>query len=148
MSPPSWLHWPAPAAGLGNVIALDAYISTTVGDVENSIDTDPSTTIYNGWDFTRMDFRDDSKNGTWTDDGLGLLWNMKDATNYANWQGYIGTGPGTFYVYEAGTSTLIFSLAWVGESVWTTNVRRYGTTSVDYTGSVGTNLTRVDVYHI
>ena len=148
MTPPNVQFIPAAAAGLGDVIVLNAYANTNIGGVENAIEIDGSTTVYNGWDFTRMDFRDASKNGTWTDDGLGLLWNMKDATNYSNWTGYISGGSGTFYVYQAGTSTLIFSLAWVGQVLFTGNYQRYGSTSVDFTGSVAVNNTRVDVYHI
>jgi hypothetical protein len=148
VTPPTVQFIPAPAAGLGDMIVLDAYVSTGVGGVENAVFIDGSTSVYNSWSFTRMEFRDATKNGSWTDDGLGLLWNMTDATNYANWQGYIGTAGGTFYVYEEGTSTLIFSFAWDGEAQWAPNNRRYGTTSVDYTGTVAANLTRVDVYHI
>jgi hypothetical protein len=148
VTPPTVQFIPAPATGLGDLIVLNALLTTTVGGVENTVIIDGSTTVYNGWSFTRMDFRDGTKNGTWTDDGLGLLWNMADSTNYANWQSLIGTAGGVFYVYEEGTSTLIFSFEWTGEGQWSTNVRRYGTSSVDYTGSVGSNNTRVDVYHI
>lgn len=148
MTPPSVQFIPA-AAALGDLIITNGKVSTSVGGVENSITPDASSTVYNGWDFTAMQFRDATKDGSWTNDGFGLLWNMKDATNYANWTGYIGTGTtsGTFYVYETGTSTLIYSMAWDGQRQFTTNVRHYGRNSKTFTGSPATGSQRVDVYH-
>lgn len=147
MTPPNVIFVPAPSASLGNLIVSNAPLNGSVGATEIAVELDGSSSVVNSWDFNRMFFRDAVKNGVWTDDGLGLLWDMKDATNYANWQGYIGTGPGTFSVYETGTSTLVFSLAWTGENQWSANVRRYGTSLVDFTGSVSTSP-RVDVYHV
>lgn len=147
MTPPSVQFIPAPTASFGNLIATNAIIRTSVAGVEQRVETDLSTNVYNGWTFRYMDFRDSVKNGVWTDDGLGLLWNMLDSTNYARWQNYIGTGPGIFSVYYTGTSNLVFSLAWSGEQQWTTNVRRYGVTAVNFEGLVVAQGTRVDVYH-
>tara|TARA_R110001592_G_scaffold43723_2_gene141414 strand:- start:1953 stop:2249 length:297 start_codon:yes stop_codon:yes gene_type:complete len=96
-----------------------------------------------------MDFRDASKNASWTDNGLGILWNMQDQTNFDLWTDYVeGTGGGTFSVYETGTTTLIFSFEWAGASTFTGKTRRYGTTSIDFTGDTATANERVDVYHV
>lgn len=146
MTPPSVQFIPAPVSS-GLTVVSNAYIQTSVGGVENTMRADASSTIYNGWSLGVMYFRDAVKNGVWTDDGLGLLWNMVNATNYANWTGLITAGSGLFSVFEAGTSTLIFTFRWTGQGLWTTNQQRYGTTSVDYTGSVGGNNVRVDIYH-
>lgn len=150
MTPPSkWLFFPTPASSgiSGTAIILDGRVRTAIGGVECRVQDD-SSTVYNSWSVGYMDFRDASKNASWTDDGLGLLWNMADSTNYANWQGLIGTAGGTFNVYEAGTETLVFSLEWAGEQQWTTNIRQYGKTSRDFTGTTSANEDRVDVYHI
>lgn len=150
MSPSNkWLFFPTPvSASLGDIIVTNGIINTRVGGVENRVNSDGSSTVYNSWTLGNMDFRDASKNAAWTDDGLGLLWNMSDSTNYANWQGYIGAAGGTFYVYEEGTSTLIFSMAYTDEKQFTTNMRQYGATSRDFTGDTGTSSERVDVYHV
>jgi len=130
----------------GDAIILNGYSRTDIGGVESSVVTDGSSTVYGGYAIGRMDFRDATKNSTWTDDGLGLLWDH--STDATNWVALIGTTGGTFNVYEQGTTTLIFSLAWTGTGAFSGNVDRYGSTSVDFTGTVPANNTRVDVYHI
>ena len=152
MSPSKWLFFPSPAAGgLGDPIVTNGRSITFVGGVESRINSDGDSTVYNSWTLGNMDFRDASKNDAWTDGAggaQGILWGMADSTNYANWQGYIGTGGGTFSVYATGTTTLIFSLEYSGERQWTTNTRQYGHTGVDYTGRPSDMNERVDVYHV
>jgi surface protein len=130
----------------GDAIILNGYSGTTTGGVESDILTDGSSTVYGGYATGAMQFRDATSDGTWADDGFGLLWDH--STDATNWVALIGTTAGTFNVYQQGTTTLIYSLAWTGTAGFTANFDRYGTTSVDFTGTVPANNTRVDVYHI
>ena len=130
---------------LEQLIFTYANVATNVGAPEIGIY--PST-IYNGWSSGAMFFYDVTKDGTWTDDGNGLLWNQVDATTISNWAGYLGTGGGTFKIYETGTTTLIFSYEYSGYQTWAGNTKQYGHVSKDYTGSVPSHNQKVDVYHI
>ena len=121
--------------------------TTVVGDVESGIYSDGAT-IYNGWSTGALLFYDATKDGTWSDDGNGLLWNQVDATTISNWAGYLGTGGGMFKIYETGTKTLIFSYEYSGYRTWAGNSKQYGQFSKDYTGVVPGYNQRVDVYHI
>ena len=114
--------------------------------MESTIKTDASSTVYGSYATGYMYFRDATKDGSWTDDGLGLLWDH--STSATDWVSLIGTTGGTFNVYEQGTLTLIYSLAWSGTGTWSGNTDRYGSSSVDFTGTVPANNTRVDVYHV
>jgi len=121
---------------------------TFVGGVESGILVDADSTIYNGWSTGSLLFYDANKDGTWSDDGNGLLWDQVDATTISNWAGYLGTGGGMFKIYETGTKTLIFSYEYSGYRVWVGNSMQYGQFSKDYTGVVPSHNQRVDVYHI
>ena len=144
-----WLFFPSPAAGgLGDLIVTNGIANLNIGGVESRIQSDGSSTVHGSWTLGNMDFRDASKNAAWTDNGLGLLWGMIDSTNYNRWTDRTGSGGGTFSVYETGTTTLIFSFEWAGASVFTANMQRYGTTSIDFTGDTATANERVDVYHV
>ena len=130
----------------GDALILNGITSSSTGGVETTVETDGSSTVYGSYAIGDMHFRDASKNGSWTDDGFGLLWNQ--STDGSNWQTLLGSTSGTFYIYEQGTTTLIFSYAWSGEGNFTGNTHRYGSTSVDFTGTVPAGSTRVDVYHV
>ena len=131
------------------MICTNIWVRTIVGGVENLLQSDASSTVYNGWNIGAMYFRDATKNGSWTSDGLGLLWSMGNATDYARWTGYIGTAGGTFKVYEQGTTTLIYSMAWSAEREWTANTRQYGAyVAPIFTGTVPGNNSRADIYHV
>jgi hypothetical protein len=140
-----WLFFPSPASSAEQLIFTYANVETNVGAPEIGIY--PST-IYNGWSSGAMFFYDVTKDGTWTDDGNGLLWNQVDATTISNWAGYLGTGGGTFKIYETGTTTLIFSYEYSGYQTWAGNTKQYGHVSKDYTGSVPSHNQKVDVYHV
>ena len=142
-----WLFFPSPAAS-EDLICTNIWVRTITGGTENTLQSDASSTVYNGWTVGQMFFRDILKNGVWTNDGLGLLWNMYNATDYARWTGYIGTAGGTFNVYQTGTTNLIYSMAWTGQYLWTTNTQRYGATSITFTGTVPGNNSRADIYHV
>ena len=142
-----WLYIPDQAAS-EDLICTNIWVRTITGATENTLQSDASSTVYNGWTVGQMFFRDILKNGVWTSDGLGLLWNMYNATDYARWTGYIGTAGGTFKIYETGTTTLIYSMAWTGQSLWTPNTQRYGSTSITFTGTVPGNNSRADIYHV
>jgi hypothetical protein len=130
----------------GDALILNGVTNNATGGVETSMRADASSTVYGGYAIGNMDFRDATKNFSWTDDGLGCLWDQ--STDASNWQTLLGSTSGTFYIYEQGTSTLIFSFAWSGEGNWSGTTRRYGTTSLDFTGTVSANATRIDVYHV
>ena len=130
----------------GDALILNGITSSSTGGVETTMETDGSSTVYGSYAIGDMHFRDASKNGSWTDDGFGLLWDQ--STDGSNWQTLLGSTSGTFYIYEQGTTTLIFSYAWSGEGNFTGNTHRYGSTSVDFTGTVPAGSTRVDVYHV
>ena len=135
----------APSGPSGDALILNGVTNNSTGGVETSMRTDGSSTVYGSYAIGNMDFRDGTKNGVWTDDGLGCFFDQSTAGT--DWQTLLGTGGGTFSVYEQGTSTLIFSFAWTGEQNWTGNIRQYGQTTKDYTGTVPANSTRIDVYH-
>ena len=130
----------------GDALILNGITSSSTGGVETTVETDGSSTVYGSYAIGDMHFRDASKNGSWTDDGFGLLWDQ--STDGSNWQTLLGSTSGTFYIYEQGTTTLIFSYAWSGEGNFSGNTHRYGSTSVDFTGTVPASSTRVDVYHV
>ena len=143
MTPPTVQFIPA-SAQFGTLMIANGYISTTIGSVEASVQTDGSTTSTYG--FIRMEFRDGTKDGSWTDDGLGLLFDC-GTTDYSDWVSLLPTSSGRFTITEEGTSTVVFTLDWTGSGVWTVGRRqRYGTSAVDYTGTVPANNDRVDVY--
>lgn len=133
-------------ADLGDAIILNGNSRDTTGGVESAISADGDSTVYGGYATSSMNFYDGTKDGSWSDDGHGLIWDH--STSATDWVSLIGTTSGTFYVYEAGNNTLIYSLAWSGTSTWSGDMDKYGTTSVDYTGTVPSHNTRVDVYHI
>lgn len=139
-SPDGW------RADLGDALILNGISKDNTGGVESAISADGDSTVYGGYVTSTMNFYDGTKDGSWTDDGHGLIWNH--STSATDWVSLIGTTSGTFYVYEEGTSKLIYSLAWSGTGTWSGDMDKYGTTSVDYTGTVPSHNTRVDVYHI
>mgnify|MGYP003640166440 CR=1 FL=1 len=145
-----WLFFPAPVSSAEQLVITNGRSVSFFGGVESAIIADGSSTIYNGWSIgSNLSFYDGTKNGTWTDDGNGLLWNQSNATNIANWAGYLGTGGGTFKIYETGTTTLIFSYEYSGYRTWSGNTKQYGHLGTkDYTGSVPSSNQRVDVYHV
>jgi hypothetical protein len=140
-----WLYIPA-QADAEQLIFTYANVDHAVGPAAE-LGIYPST-IYNGWSSGAMFFYDVTKDGTWTDDGHGLLWNQVDATTISNWAGYLGTGGGTFKIYETGTTSLIFSYEYSGYRVWTATTWQYGHVSKHYTGSVPSHNQKVDVYHV
>ena len=144
-----WLYIPAPADAEQLVLTNGRSVNF-FGGGESGILADASSTIYNGWSIgSSLAFYDANKNGTWSDDGNGLLWNQSNDTNISNWAGYLGTGGGMFKVYETGTKTLIFSYEYSGYRTWSGYTKQYGHLGTkDYTGSVPSNNQRVDVYHI
>jgi hypothetical protein len=152
---PRWLHWPVGSPGtLGTMVVSDAKVDANIPAVEQSIKPDPSTSTVNGasgLSFESWNFRDNSKNGSWTDDGLGLLLTTSipaNPSNHSGWVSLLPTSSGTFYVYEAGTSTEIFRLNWTGSTNFAVDAtQRYGSSSVDFVGSVAPNNTRVDIYY-
>ena len=147
------MHWPVGSPEtLGTIIVSNAYVDANVGAVEQSIKPDGLTSMVNGASGLSCEFwnfRDSSKDGSWTDDGFGLLFTTSspaDAINHGGWVSLLPTSSGTFYVYEAGTSTEIFRLNWTGSTSFATNaIQRYGSSSVDFVGSVAPNNTRVDI---
>jgi len=130
----------------GDAILLNGNSRTVTGGVESTISTSGSSTVYGGYATASMYFTDVTKDGSWTDDGSGLLWDH--STSATDWVSLIGTTGGTFYVYEEGTSTLIYSFAWSGTGTWSGSTDQYGTTSKDYTGTVPPDNTAIDVYHV
>ncbi len=130
----------------GDAILLNGNSRTYTGGVESTISTSGSSTVYGGYATASMYFTDATKDGSWTDDGSGLLWDH--STSATDWVSLIGTTGGTFYVYEEGTSTLIYSFAWSGTGTWSGSTDQYGTTSKDYTGTVPPDNTAIDVYHV
>ena len=143
-----WLYIPA-QADAEQLVLINGRSVTFFGGVESGIVVDADSTIYNGWSIgSNLSFYDANKDGTWSDDGNGLLWNQSNDTNISNWAGYLGTGGGMFKVYETGTKTLIFSYEYSGYRTWSGYAKQYGHLSKDYTGSVPSNNQRVDVYHI
>ena len=136
----------APSGPAGDAVILNGKSSRTTGGVESTVKTDGSSTVYGGYATGFMYFRDATRDGSWTDDGIGLLWDH--STSATDWVSLIGTTGGTFNVYEEGTSTLIYSLAWSGTGAWSGNQDRYGSSSVDFTGTVPAEGDRVDVYHV
>lgn len=132
----------------GTVFIQNGVVSTPPGGVEANILADESTTVLNSWVFKRFMYRDISKNGTWTDDGLGLLMDCQNpSTNFADWVATFPTASGTFVITQAGTNNEIFRLNYTGSGQFTTNLQRYGNSGVDYEGTVPTTGTRVDVYY-
>ena len=147
MTPPTVQFIPA-AAATANLVVQNGVIRTFFGGVENTVQADGSSTVYNGWTLGNMFFRDTTKDGVWQNGGLGLLWYMVDATNFANWTGLITGTSGQFLVYYAGTSTLIFSLVWNGQALYTTYNQQYGSSSFTYNGIVAPSNTRCDVFWV
>ena len=92
----------------GDLIATNAVVSTLVGGTEARISADGSTLYPDTFSSLKtMSFRDVSKNGTWTDDGFGCLWDMD--TDATAWKTLIGNSGGRFGIYETGTHTRILS---------------------------------------
>jgi len=147
VTPPTVQFIPAPAA-TANLIVQNGVIRTFFGGVENTVQADGSSTVHNGWTLGNMFFRDTTKDGVWQNSGLGLIWDMANATNFANWTGLITGTSGQFLVFDAGTSNLIFSFDWNGQVTFTGNLRQYGSSSFTYNGIVAPANTRCDVFWV
>jgi hypothetical protein len=135
------------AALAGDLIATNAVVSTLVGGTEARISADSSTLYPDTFSSLKtMSFRDVSKNGTWTDDGFGCLWDMD--TDATAWKTLIGSSGGRFDIYETGTSTLIFSLTYAEYANFSSSTEKFNVGTIDFEGSVPSNGQRVDVRHV
>ena len=131
----------------GDLIATNAVVSTLVGGTEARITADGSTLYPDTFSSLKtMSFRDVSKNGTWTDDGFGCLWDMD--TDATAWKTLIGSAGGRFDIYETGTHTLIFSLTYAEYGNFSSTTEKFNIGSIDFEGSVPSNAQRVDVRHV
>ena len=142
---------PPQATGIGTLIVDNGTTGSGVGGVEAPVLPDTGTLFPDGQSTlgTNMQFRDASKDGTWTQDGLGLLWDFSSSSIKSEWDSRIGTTGGTFTIVEAGTETPIFSYEWngtpgfwSGSGTWNFPI---GTGAANVGTVPGTN-TRVDVY--
>ena len=128
-------NWTAPdrSGQQGTELIRNGLISIGVGGVENRVQLDSfATSMVSGATTSNMDFRDATKNGSWSNDGHTLLWDQGSASTA--WQ-TAAPGNGVFRVYHAGTSIELFSVEVSTPTLWSGTTYKYAWTGAGFTGA-------------